>query len=474
MSKMIHLAFGSLAIVLSAGSLEASDLHPQLQTFFDSNKIYQVNIEGWNPQWMRPQDFPSARETAGSRLRITASRPDSTACGLPDASMPTLFEAQNFSVGLSGNKTLGTPKSSFKIKLKETRFLGMKTLNLKSMWNDVSQMREAIAWTFFRQAGVVAPGHTYAKFCINGRYLGLYSFIENIDKAFVKAHFQNGSGNLYYASWEESDLGPATLAYRRNQQGDDSGSRYFRNQDLDARTYSLRTNDDPEDDRRLQSYNDLATLIRVTHQRVPTAIESHFNVESYLRWAALNVLMGAWDNYWVTPSNYSLYNSGLGQGNSFQNLMERPYFHWIPWDYDNTFGISYDQRRWHDADLFSWPPQNQPLMTALMSIPKYSERYRQILRSILQTQFNPQAIQALQARFWRVIESSVYQESDTPRGQPFTGRQFTNDQVYWNGVQNHELQNGPQFIQGIYHYVVMRTESAWRQLNSTRPTSGRQ
>ena len=71
------------------------------------------------------------------------------------------------------------------------------------------------AYALFQEAGVDAPRHTYAKFCINDKYYGLYSMIENVEKGFLKDHFgDNDNGNLYKAYWTANDIGPATLAYR--------------------------------------------------------------------------------------------------------------------------------------------------------------------------------------------------------------------------------------------------------------------
>src|SRR5205823_2106662 len=72
-----------------------------------------------------------------------------------------------------------------------------------------------------------------------------------------------------------------------------------------------------------------------------------------LRWAGINVLIGAWDNYFATPANYYLYNSGKAGG--ADDVAADPYFRFIPWDYDNTFGIDYFGVRWQDTDLLDWP-----------------------------------------------------------------------------------------------------------------------
>ena len=35
--------------------------------------------------------------------------------------------------------------------------------------------------------------------------------------------------------------------------------------------------------------------------------------------------------------------------------MGRPYFTFIPWDYDNSFGIDYFGTAWQYTDLLDWP-----------------------------------------------------------------------------------------------------------------------
>ena len=49
---------------------------------------------------------------------------------------------------------------------------------------------------------------------------------------------------------------------------------------------------------------------------------------------------------------------------------------------------------------------------------------------------------------WRTISKSVRLEADGDRLAPHTGRQFTWDQVYWNGFKHQELNQGG-FIPGI-------------------------
>jgi hypothetical protein len=80
----------------------------------------------------------------------------------------------------------------------------MTRINLKAMYNDPSQMREALAWRLFAIAGIPAPRHTYAKLAFDDTYKGLFSVIEHVDKKFLRDHFgKNYRGNLYKAGYRD-------------------------------------------------------------------------------------------------------------------------------------------------------------------------------------------------------------------------------------------------------------------------------
>ena len=177
-------------------------------------------------------------------------------------------------------------------------------------------MREALAWHLFGHIGIPAARHTYARVALNGAYRGLYSVIEQIDRRFLRRWFgKSGRGNVYKAYC--GDIGCATLEYRQDAGGDDSGRQYLGNPASKHPTYRLKTNKDDPD---ANTYDDLAALIRVINgvghpagsfgsDAYRDAVEQILDVWAFLRWASGNVLLGSWDNYFATPANYYLYNS---------------------------------------------------------------------------------------------------------------------------------------------------------------------
>ncbi len=440
---------------------------------FFAASMYMFHITGFPQQ---PSVLREAAAPRGARLDVWCTDPADRRHIPGPGAEGVAFSTPVFSLANSGNRTLHAPKRSWKITLKHAadgggHLAGMARVNLKSMYNDPSQMREALAWHLFRNAGVPAARHTYAKLAFDATYYGLFSVIEQVDKRFLKDHFgDNDRGNLYKAYC--GDLGCATLEHRADPDGDDSGRQYFRASD-DERTYRLKTN---KDSHGACSYDDLAKFIAAI-----------MNARAFLRWAAVNLLLGSWDNYYATPSNYYLYNSGrLGAEDDF---MRSPYFTFIPWDYDNCLGIDYFGSKWQYTDILDWPSNTGhyrrnharsriPLVQNLLRNPDYRQYYLDHLEFLLDTQFNPDAFGEQIAvdsddGLWGRVGQAAYLESATPCGQPFTGRQFTNDEVYRSGCRQNELRRGREKAEGILHYVRMRHDSARQQLEQLRKATPR-
>ena len=221
--------------------------------------------------------------------------------------------------------------------------------------------------------------------------------------------------------------------------------------------------------------------------RSAKSVDGIMNAPAFLRWAAVNVLLGSWDNYYATPSNYYLYNSGrLGAEHDF---MRSPYFTFIPWDYDNCLGLDYFDTKWQYTDILDWPGNTKhynrdrgtsriPLVQNLLRNRDYRQYYLDYIETLLDTQFHPEAFSELIAAdsddgLWGRVSQAAYLESGTPYGQPFTGRQFTNDEVYLTGCKQNELRHGQEKAEGIVHYVRMRHDSARQQLEQLRKETPR-
>ena len=105
----------------------------------------------------------------------------------------------------------------------------------------------------------------------------------------------------------------------------------------------------------------------------------------------------------------------------------------------------------------------------------YRQYYLDYIEYMLDTEFHPSAFAAQigaesEGGLWDRVRQAAYLESDTPHGRPFTGRQFSNDEIYWSGCRQRGLRHGRKKMEGIVHYVRMRRDSARAQLKRVRQT----
>ncbi|RMF04506.1 MAG: hypothetical protein D6772_00485, partial [Bacteroidetes bacterium] len=238
----------------------------------------------------------------------------------------------NVGFRLRGNTSRYSGKKSFKVSFNTFEpgrdWHGLEKLNLNGEHNDPSLSRAKTSWTLLRNLGVPAARANHVLLYINDEFRGVYANVEHIDEEFVERRFGNKDGNLYKC------LYPANLAYL----GDDPEA--YKLAPNGRRVYDLRTNTEADD------YSDLTNFIRVLHQtplaELPCELEAVFNVDSYLRTMAFDVISGNWDGYW-NQNNYYLYH------NTATDLFE-----FIPYDLDNTFGIEWGNHDWAERDVYNW------------------------------------------------------------------------------------------------------------------------
>ena len=111
---------------------------------------------------------------------------------------------ENGGFNAGGAKTC--PKLSMKVKMNWTyedlTFHGLKKIQFHSMNNDESLMRERLSYYLFRSMGVATSRTAPARLVINGKLVGLFLIVEQIDGAFSRARFtEGGKGNVYKEVW---------------------------------------------------------------------------------------------------------------------------------------------------------------------------------------------------------------------------------------------------------------------------------
>ena len=258
---------------------------------------------------------------------------------------------------LRGNTSRNAAKKSFKIDFNHfisgRDFYDVEKLNLNGEHNDPSIIRSKLCWDFYQDVGMASSRASHALLYINDEYFGLYISVEHIDDKFLSKNFENDDGNLWKCIW------PADLTYRGNDSED------YHPYYSESRPYDLKTNRDEYD------YSKLARLIRIIHN-TPDSLEAVLDIKTTLQYLAMNILTGSWDDYRFLRNNFYLYHNP-----------DNDLIHWIPYDYDNTFGIDWFDIDWSNINPYEYAVidgDGRPLTEYLFS----QVRYRNLFSHFLQ------------------------------------------------------------------------------------------
>ena len=166
----------------------------------------------------------------------------------------------------------------------ESRFHGLKKIHLNNGAQDPTRLSEFIGGQLFREAGVPAARAAHALLELNGRRLGLYVILESMDKDFLSRNFQDKHGNLY-GQTRGCDI---TNAIERM-----AGDAPLTRDDLQALAAAVA-----EPDARLRALR----------------MEQTLDVERFLSFTAMEVLLCHWDGYTCNRHNYRIYQDpGTGR-----------------------------------------------------------------------------------------------------------------------------------------------------------------
>ncbi len=285
------------------------------------------------------------------------------------------------------------------------KFMGLVALNLRCSNNDPSLVREILAYQLFRKAGVPAPRASLALLRVNGQALGVYSLVEELDKAFLENWFEDDGGNLYKCSWSgrtgaNFEAGSYSEIRYQRESGDRDGA-------FDVRRLIDGLSS-------VSSGPDLGALM---------------DKENLLAYNALVSLTGHWDSLNGNVNNDYIYRD---------RLSGRWYV--IVWDTDNSFGSDWIP----GLDTLSSPLDVIALSTqsssrfCRLAATFWRPEYRLLLEKILEEQGNGSAFAAEAYRLRDQIKDAVrdndplllsyesFLESfdDRPENPPFHGSEI--------------------------------------------------
>lgn len=276
-------------------------------------------------------------------------------------------------------------------------FYNLRQLILLNNLFDPSLLREKLAYDMMRFAGVPASHATFVDLWFDftddtsaSFFWGVYTLVERVDAKFVANRFgpESKGGNLYKAS--HALRGPMDLIYY---------GEYIEDYPTQNGQYAYgKLNNEQEGD-----YSDIVNLCRVIdgteypdEESFTTAIETAINVDTFLRYMAVNVLLGNWDIYPNTGNNYILFNNRVNGR-----------FEWIPWDL--TWGESVQ------APVFQTPDirivQRAPLYDKVFQIERYRYKFAAYLDLLLRYWFNEENIASRASTLYQMIAPHIAQST---------------------------------------------------------------
>ncbi|MBL8239486.1 MAG: CotH kinase family protein [Bryobacterales bacterium] len=220
-------------------------------------------------------------------------------------------------------------------------FLGLKSLVLDNLVQDAAMMSERLSLALFRRAGIPAPRLAHARLYVNDNYVGLYTIVEPVDKAFLRRVYNNDKGDLYDYEW--------AFEYRFENLGPDRAA-YF------PVPFEPKTNESSFDGA------SLIEMIRIANEAsdidFPAEIANYIDAKAFVKYLAAEAFVGDIDGFlgdWGI-NNFYLYR-----------LPGATRFTLIAWDKDVTFR---DPQR----DIWAGVQQNV-LARRLLAIPENRDAY---------------------------------------------------------------------------------------------------
>ena len=199
--------------------------------------------------------------------------------------------------GAAGSFQQYDEKPAFTVKLDKfvgkSLFHGLEKFHLNNSVQDESLLSEWLCSEIMRESGQPATRVTHARVRVNARDMGVYVLKEGFDKRFLKRWFKDADGNLYDGGFcmdvdEELEH--------------DSGKGAPERADLHALAAAATGPD-----------------MAQRWQKLPELLD----LDAFVRFMALELMVGHWDGYSMNRNNYRLYFDPQGKARFLPHGMDQ-------------------------------------------------------------------------------------------------------------------------------------------------------
>lgn len=303
----------------------------------------------------------------------------------------------NATIQIRGNSTTVKPQKSYKIELRSRagKWREQSTINLVKSFSDVIRCRNKLSFDLMKQIpNMVSLRTQYVRLFVKDEttdppkiaYVdyGLYTQVEQTNRAYLRNHYLDPDGQLYKATFFEFLRYPDQIRLATDPLYDEQAF---------SRILEIKGNNDHTKlIQMLEDVNNVSIPIEQT-------FEKHFNAENYFTWLAFNILMGNLD---TQSQNFLLYSPRNGNK-----------WYFIPWDYDGDLG-----RQWQDQffpyDKFEYGIANYwavPLHNRVLKVARYRNMLDEKMTELLKF-LSPDRLQGMLNEYKKVTDAYTLQMPD--------------------------------------------------------------
>ncbi len=244
-------------------------------------------------------------------------------------------------------------------------------MTLNNGVQDESLIRSCLAYQIFAAAGHPSPRCNFAAVTVNGKDLGLYVHVEDIETSMIGRAFGDGEGNLY-----EGTVSDFTSEYRG--------------------TFEKKTNADADD---WSDIDAVSAALQDPSESGRNALNAAVDMDAFLTFWAVEVIIAHWDGYAGNRNNYWFYRESDGP------------FVFIPWGVDQVFTSSDDP---NPFDAVTDPPPsvlaNGAIASRIYEDADGRAAYVSRLRELLDTVWNEADLLQRVERMAAIVQQSALPE----------------------------------------------------------------
>ncbi len=243
----------------------------------------------------------------------------------------------NGTIRVRGRSTRLAAQKSYRVNLSNRlgTWLGFDKINLNKHPYDITRFRNKLAFDLIKDIEHLPSLrtkfiHIFVKDLSHGELesefvdYGLYTHVESIDDDYLKNHGLDKDGQVYKAEnfFFQMDKNLKTLS------DDDYDEKKF------ERVVSIQNGGD---------HVELINMVKDVNNffiNINTVVSQHFEIDNYLTWLAVNILL---DNRDTNTQNFMLYSP-----------RDHETFYFLPWDYDGAFDYYNQTKEYESSYIPPW------------------------------------------------------------------------------------------------------------------------